>query len=99
MVVGRFSRLKMPEDEIHQPHDKLFRAAFSNPETAAAFLRAYLEEDLVALVDWGSLHVEPGTFIDAQMKASEADLLFTAKVQGEDTHFYFCANTKAARTV
>jgi predicted transposase YdaD len=79
----------MPEDEIHQPHDKLFRAAFSNPETAAAFLRAYLDPKLVALVDWGSLHVEPGTFIDAQMKSSEADLLFTATVHGEDTHFYF----------
>ena len=79
----------MPEDDIHQPHDKLFRAAFSNPETAAAFLRAYLDSALVELVDWGSLHVEPGTFIDAQMKSSAADLLFTAKVHGEDTHFYF----------
>ena len=82
-------RPRMPEDDIHQPHDKLFRAAFSNPETAAAFLQAYLDPELAALVDWGSLHVEPGSFIDAQMKATEADLLFTAKVHGEDTHFYF----------
>ena len=79
----------MSEEDLHQPHDKLFRAAFSNPETAAAFLQAYLEPELVALVDWGSLQVEPGSFIDAQMKATEADLLFTAKVHGEDTHFYF----------
>jgi predicted transposase YdaD len=79
----------MPEDDIHQPHDKLFRAAFSDPETAAAFLQAYLDAELVALVDWGSLHVEAGTFIDAQMKSSAADLLFTAKVHGEDAHFYF----------
>ena len=63
------SRQHMPEDEIHQPHDKLFRVAFSNPETAAAFLQAYLDPALVALVDWSSLHVEPGSFIDAQMKA------------------------------
>jgi hypothetical protein len=46
----------MPGDEIHQPHDKLFRVAFSNPETAAAFLQAYLDLALVALVDWDSLH-------------------------------------------
>ncbi len=88
-MAGRVFCPRMPEDEIHQPHDKLFRAAFSNPETAAAFLQAYLDPALVALVDWDSLHVEPGSFIDAQMKASEADLLFTAKVHGEDTHFYF----------
>jgi len=55
----------------------------------AAFLQAYLDAELVALVDWTSLHVEPGTFIDAQMKSSIADLLFTAKLHGEDTHFYF----------
>ncbi len=79
----------MPEEDLHQPHDKLFRAAFSNPETAAAFLQAYLDPALVALVDWGSLQVEPGSFIDAQMKATEVDLLFTAKVHGDDTHFYF----------
>ena len=84
-----FPRPHMPEDDIHQPHDKLFRAAFSNPETAAAFLQAYLDAELVALVDWASLHIEPGTFIDAQMKSSIADLLFTAKLHGEDAHFYF----------
>jgi predicted transposase YdaD len=79
----------MPEEPLHQPHDKFFRTAFSNPETAAAFLRAYLDRELVALVDWSSLHAEPGTFVDAHMKASTADLLFTAKVHGEDAHFYF----------
>ncbi len=44
-------RRRMSEDEVHQPHDKLFRAAFSNPETAAAFLQAYLDPALVAPVD------------------------------------------------
>jgi predicted transposase YdaD len=47
----------MTGDELHQPHDKLFRAAFSKPETAAAFLRAYLDSEFVALVDWESLRV------------------------------------------
>ncbi len=79
----------MSEEEIHQPHDKLFRTAFSNPATAAAFLKAYLASELVDLVDWDSLHPEPGSFIDEQMKATTADLLFTAKVHGEDAHFYF----------
>jgi len=47
LVLGAFpTRPPMPEDDIHQPHDKLFRAAFSNPEIAAAFLQAYLDTDL-----------------------------------------------------
>jgi hypothetical protein len=79
----------MTEDEIQHPHDRLFRAAFSDPATAAAFLKAYLEPALAASVDWSSLRVEEGSFIDSQLKTSEADLLFTAKIQGENAHFYF----------
>jgi hypothetical protein len=79
----------MPEEPLHQPHDKFFRTAFSNPETAAAFLQAYLDQELAALVDWGSLRSESGSFVAEDMKASAVDLLFTAKVHGEDAHFYF----------
>jgi hypothetical protein len=79
----------MPEEPLHQPHDKFFRTAFSSPETAGAFLQAYLQQELVALVDWSSLRAESGSFVDAHMKASSVDLLFTAKVHGEDAHFYF----------
>ena len=82
-------RILMPDETVYQPHDKLFRTVFSNPETAAAFLRAYLDSELVALTDWSTLQTQPGSFIDEQMKGSEVDLLFTAKVHGEDAHFYF----------
>ena len=42
----------MEEDALHQPHDKLFRLGFSDPETAAAFLReqfglAELEDEVL----------------------------------------------------
>jgi hypothetical protein len=29
----------MPDESLHQPHDKLFRAGFSDPVNAAGFLR------------------------------------------------------------
>jgi len=79
----------MDPEFLHQPHDKLFRTAFSNPETAAAFLRAYLDSELAALTDWSTLKTESGSYVDEQMRAFEVDLLFTAKVHGEDAHFYF----------
>ena len=34
----------MSEDSIHQPHDKLFKAGFSDPANAAAIQAASLEE-------------------------------------------------------
>jgi hypothetical protein len=79
----------MADETLHQPHDKFFRTAFSDLATATSFLCAYLDRNLVALTDWSTLRSEPGSFIDEQMKAFEVDLLFTAKIHGEDTHFYF----------
>jgi hypothetical protein len=78
----------MPDESLHQPHDKLFRATFSNPENAAGFLRHHLDATLTALVDWNSLALLPGSFIDSRMKGSEADLLFSAKISGSEALLY-----------
>jgi predicted transposase YdaD len=80
----------MPDDydSLHQPHDKLFRATFSEPRNAAAFLRHHLGGPLPALVDWDSLALLSGSFIDPQMAGSEADLLFSSKIGGSDALFY-----------
>jgi predicted transposase YdaD len=78
----------MPDDSLHQPHDKLFKATFSDPRNAAAFLRHHLGGPLPSLVDWNSLALQSGSFIDPQMAGSEADLLFSAKIGGSDALFY-----------
>jgi len=78
----------MPDEPVHQPHDKLFRATFSDPRNAAAFLRHHLGGPLPALVDWESLSLLPGSFIDSRMAGSEADLLFSARIGGSDALFY-----------
>jgi hypothetical protein len=78
----------MPDESLHQPHDKLFKATFSDPVNAAAFLRHHLGGPLQALVDWDSLALQSGSFIDPQMAGSEADLLFSAKIGGSDALFY-----------
>jgi predicted transposase/invertase (TIGR01784 family) len=78
----------MPEESLYHPHDKLFRATFSDPANAAAFLRHHLEGPLPDLVDWKSLSALPGTFIAPEMSGFEADLLFSAKIGGSDAMFY-----------
>ena len=50
----RRAHVSMPEDSLHQPHDKLFRATFSDPRNAAAFLCHHLGGPLPALVHRGS---------------------------------------------
>ena len=78
----------MPDEPVHQPHDKLFRATFSDPRNAAAFLRHHLGGPPPALFDWNSLSLLLGSFIDSRMKGSEADLLFSARIGGSDALFY-----------
>ena len=64
---------------MHQPHDKLFKAGFSDPETTARFLRSQLPPALTAAIDWSSLRLEPSSFIDSHFRQSESDLLFHAR--------------------
>ena len=77
----------MADDSLHQPHDKLFRATFSDPANAAAFLRHPLGS-VASSFDWNSLALLSGSFIDSHMKGSEADLLFSVNIGGADTLLY-----------
>jgi predicted transposase/invertase (TIGR01784 family) len=78
----------MPDDSLHQPHDKLFRATFSDPRNAAGFLRQHLGDTLASHVDWNSLSLLSSSFIDSHMKGSEADLLFSVKIGDADALLY-----------
>jgi hypothetical protein len=45
----------MPEDPLHQPHDKLFKTTFGDPANAAAFLREQLPPGISAAIRWDEL--------------------------------------------
>lgn len=76
------------DDPLHQPNDKLFKQVFSDPETAAGFLRAYLPERVAAAIDWPALKLEAGSFIDSKFRLHESDLLFSAPLAGREGFLY-----------
>ncbi|MFE8603994.1 Rpn family recombination-promoting nuclease/putative transposase [Archangium violaceum] len=63
------------------PHDLLARYTFGHPERAAAELRAVLPAHVVSEVDWTSLRREPGSVVDPELRETESDLLFTARLR------------------
>ena len=65
-------------DEIDHPHDRLFRAVFSDASQAASMLQAVVPRELRENVDWNSLRLVEGTFVDDALRESESDLLFEA---------------------
>src|SRR5688500_5448255 len=63
------------------PHDLFARYTFGHPERAAAELRAVLPPHVVSEVDWSSLRREPGSVVDPELRETESDLLFTARLR------------------
>ncbi|QSQ19967.1 Rpn family recombination-promoting nuclease/putative transposase [Pyxidicoccus parkwayensis] len=71
------------------PHDLFVRYTFGHPERAAAELRAVLPAPIVSAVDWTSLRREPGSVVDPELRETESDLLFTARLRtGESLLLY-----------
>ncbi len=63
------------------PHDLFARYTFGHPERAAAELRAVLPSHVVSEVDWESLRRESGSVVDPELRETESDLLFTARLR------------------
>jgi hypothetical protein len=64
------------------PHDLFARYAFGQPERAAAELRAVLPPRVVSQVDWSTLQQESGSVVDPELRETESDLLFSARLRG-----------------
>ena len=80
--------MTQPENPLHQPHDKLVKSTFSDSDNARAFLKAHLPRKLARRIDWTSLTLVSGSFIDPEFAATSSDLLFTAKIDGQPAFLY-----------
>jgi hypothetical protein len=73
---------------VSSPHDALFKYVFSQPEHAGSELRAVLPAELCARLDWGTLELQPASFVDERLSGREADLLFTVECEGHAAFLY-----------
>ena len=63
---------------IFNPHDALFKGVYSKPEHARGALRAVLPAALAEALDWQTLALRPGSFVDLALKEQHTDLLYSA---------------------
>ncbi|AKJ08150.1 Hypothetical protein AA314_09776 [Archangium gephyra] len=71
------------------PHDLFVRYTFGQPERAAAELRAALPPRVVSQVDWSTLRRESGSVVDPELRETQSDLLFSARLShGHPLLFY-----------
>jgi predicted transposase/invertase (TIGR01784 family) len=70
------------------PHDALFRETFSDPAHAAGLLRHLLGKPLATRLDWTTLRLCAGSFVDRALRGRHSDLLFTARCGDKDVYLY-----------
>ncbi len=73
------SEARNDQTKIGKPHDKLVRRLLSNITTAREILETYLPIDVKELIDLDYLEQQPDTFVDAQHRFLEVDILFKAR--------------------
>ncbi len=71
------------------PHDLFVRFTFGQPERAAAELRVALPPEVVAQVDWSTLRREPTSVVDPELRETESDLLFSARLHGGQALLFY----------
>ncbi|MEM7152101.1 MAG: Rpn family recombination-promoting nuclease/putative transposase [Myxococcota bacterium] len=72
------------------PHDLFLKEILSKPEHAAGVLRVAMAPQLGAQIDWPTLRLINGSYVDAELKASFSDLVFDVKVRGAGDALVYC---------
>lgn len=75
---------KNSEERIHHPHDSAFKAALSDKRVAIDFLKNHLSKEVYEKIDLDTLELQNASFIDEELKSSEADVLYKALMKSED---------------
>ena len=63
-------------EEIHHPHDSMVRAVLGDLVEATSFLQQHLSLDVGQVLNWSTLKLVEGSFVDEDLRDSEADLLY-----------------------
>lgn len=84
----------MKVEKLHQPHDKLIKSTLSDVRIAREFFSNYLPERILKDLDLSSLGLIKNSFVSEEFKASEADVVYHAKIKSNDIILYLlCEHT------
>lgn len=82
-------------DTVHNPHDALFREVYSRKAEAQSFLEEYLPQDVLAVLDTDSLDICKDSFVDDDLKAYYADILYSVNFEGQPGYVYILFEHKS----
>jgi len=71
-----------------QPHDALFKWAFTQQEHLAGLLAAVLPQAIKAAASFRTLRVEPGSYVSRALRGRHSDILCSLEVAGQPLFLY-----------
>jgi predicted transposase YdaD len=63
-------------EEIPHPHDSMVRVVLGDVAEAKSFLQRYVPEELSQTLNWSTLRLLEGSFVDEALRRSETDFLY-----------------------
>ena len=83
-------------EHTHNPHDRLFKAAFSNTEVAKSYLRDFLPKQITSKLDFESLELVPGSHVSPKLEEYFSDIIYECKFEGQETLLSLLLEHKSA---
>ncbi len=80
---------------IKNPHDSFFRSMLSKRENAVDFLKNYLPEKIIRLIDLKHLKIIKDTFVEKELQNYFSDLLYKTKIKRSDIYLYILFEHKS----
>lgn len=78
----------MPIQNYPNSHDRFFKKSMSHPKVAREFFEFHLPREISSKVDFNSLKLEKGSFLDNTLGEGIVDMLFSAEYCGASGYFY-----------
>ena len=75
-------------EEIPQPHDAMVRVVLGDLTEARSFLQRYVPEALSQTLNWSTLRLLEGSFVDEELRRSETDFLYEVERIGDDASLW-----------
>jgi len=76
------------DNNITNPHDKLFKEVYSNKTNAVSFLKNYLPEQILKITDLDSLELCKDSFIEKDLQEFYSDMLYKVNFNAEPGFIY-----------
>jgi len=71
-------------DAMSHPHNLMVRTVLNDVAEATSFLQRHLPQEVSQALDWSTLTLREGSFVDEDLRASEADFLYAIERSSDE---------------